>query len=83
MDSALLETVNSAHTTGLLTTSGAPGIGLLEIYDTGGNPYAKLTNVSARMEVTAGNLIAGFGSGATTRKPCSSAESAPPWRSLA
>jgi PKD repeat protein len=63
MDSALLVTVdNGVHTTGLLTTNGASGVGLIEIYDTGGNPYASLTNVSARMEVTGGNgiLIAGL-----------------------
>jgi PKD repeat protein len=62
-DSALLVTVdNGVHTTGLLTTNGASGVGLIEIYDTGGNPYASLTNVSARMEVTGGNgiLIAGL-----------------------
>ena len=62
-DSALLVTVdNGVHTTGLLTTNGASGVGLIEIYDTGGNPYASLTNVSARMEVTSGNgiLIAGL-----------------------
>jgi hypothetical protein len=69
MDSALLVTVDGgAHTTGLLTTSGSPGIGLLELYDTGGNPYARLTNVSARMEVTAGNLIAGFVIGGNSPK---------------
>jgi hypothetical protein len=63
MDSALLVTVNDGtHTAGLLSTNGAPGIGLLEIYDTGGNPDASLINVSARMEVTSGDgvLIAGF-----------------------
>ncbi len=63
MDSALLVTVNNGvHTTGLLTTNGVAGVGLIEIYDTGGNPYASLTNVSARMEVTSGSgvLIAGL-----------------------
>jgi hypothetical protein len=63
LDSALLLTVdNGTHTTGLLTTNGASGVGLIEIYDTGGNPYASLTNVSARMNVTSGNgiLIAGL-----------------------
>jgi PKD repeat protein len=63
LDSALLVTVDSGiHTTGLLTSNGAPGVGLIEIYDVGGNPYASLTNVSARMEVTSGDgvLIAGF-----------------------
>jgi hypothetical protein len=63
MYSALLVTVNDGtHTAGLVSTNGAPGIGLLEIYDTGGNPDASLINVSARMEVTSGDgvLIAGF-----------------------
>ncbi len=63
LDSALLVTVdNGVHTSGLLTTNGASGIGLIEIYDTGGNPHACLTNVSARMNVTNGDgiLIAGF-----------------------
>lgn len=63
LDSALLVTVTAGvHTTGLLTTNGAAGVGLIEIYDIGGNPYASLTNVSARMEVTAGDgvLIAGL-----------------------
>jgi len=63
LDSAILVTVNSGvEMTGLLTSNGSPGIGLFEIYDTGGNPDASLTNVSARMEVTDGNgmLIAGF-----------------------
>jgi hypothetical protein len=63
LDSALLLTVdNGVHTSGLVTTNGASGVGLIEIYDTGGNPFASLTNVSARMNVTSGNgiLIAGF-----------------------
>ena len=71
MDSALLVTVdNGVHTTGLLTTNGAAGVGLIEIYDTGGNPYASLTNVSARMEVTGGNgiLIAGLVIGGNSSK---------------
>jgi hypothetical protein len=71
MDSALLVTVNDGvHTTGLLTTNGAPGVGLLEIYDTGGNPAASLINVSARMEVTSGDgmLIAGFVIGGNAAK---------------
>jgi PKD repeat protein len=62
-DSALLFTVPAGvHTTGLLTTNGAEGVGLIEIYDVGGNPMASLTNVSARMEVTPGDgvLIAGL-----------------------
>jgi hypothetical protein len=63
LDSALLATVNNgAVTTGLLTTAGSSGIGLIEIYDVGGNPAASLVNVSARMEVTEGDgvLIGGF-----------------------
>src|SRR6202044_2911748 len=41
LDSALLATVNNgAVTTGLLTTAGSSGIGLIEIYDVGGNPAA-------------------------------------------
>jgi len=63
LDSALLVTVdNGVHTSGLLTTNGASGVGLIEIYDTGGNPFASLINVSARMNVTSGDgiLIAGF-----------------------
>jgi len=71
MDSALIVTLNNgAHTTGLLTTNGTPGVGLLEIYDTGGNAAASLVNVSARMEVTGGDgaLIAGFVIGGTVPK---------------
>jgi len=63
LDSALLVTVNNGvHTTGLLTTNATAGVGLIEIYDTGGNQYASLINVSARMNVTAGDgvLIAGL-----------------------
>jgi hypothetical protein len=71
LDSALLVTVNNgAHTTGLLTTSGPAGVGLLEIYDAGGNASSRLVNVSARMEVTGGDgaLIAGFVIGGGTAK---------------
>jgi hypothetical protein len=71
MDSVLLVTLgNGAHTTGLLTTNGTPGIGLIEVYDTGGNPYASLANVSARMEITSGDgvLIAGFVIGGNASK---------------
>ena len=71
MDSALLATVNDgAHTAGLLTTGGSQGIGLLEIYDTGGNPSANLVNVSARMNVSGGGgtLIAGFVIGGSVAK---------------
>jgi hypothetical protein len=62
-DSALLFTANSgALTSGLLTSDDSTGIGLIEIYDAGGNMSASLVNVSARMEVTGGDgvLIAGF-----------------------
>ncbi|MFY9924931.1 MAG: putative Ig domain-containing protein [Opitutaceae bacterium] len=71
LDSALLVTVNNgSHTTGLLTTNGAAGVGLIEIYDTGGNPNASLVNVSARMNVTAGSgvLIAGLVIGGSESK---------------
>jgi hypothetical protein len=71
LDSALLVTVNNgAHTTGLLTTNGAAGVGLIEIYDTGGNPNASLVNVSARINVTAGSgvLIAGLVIGGSESK---------------
>jgi Putative Ig domain len=70
-DSAVLITVDSgASTAGLLTTNGPPGVGLIEIYDAGGNPYASLTNVSARMNVTSGSgiFIAGFVIGGTLPK---------------
>jgi len=70
-DSALLATVNSgASTTGLLTSNNSTGVGLIEIYDTGGNPLAALVNVSARMEVTGGSgvLIAGFSIGGNSSK---------------
>ena len=63
MDSAILATVNNGvATSGLLTTNGSSGVGLIEIYDTGGNPFASLINVSARMQITGGDgvLIAGF-----------------------
>jgi len=62
-DSALLVTLNNgAHTSGLVTSQNSTGVGLVEIYDTGGNPNANLINVSARMEVTGGDgvLIGGL-----------------------
>jgi hypothetical protein len=62
-DSALLITVdNGVHTSGLLTSANSTGVGLIEIYDNGGSPNASLINVSARMEVTAGDgvLIGGL-----------------------
>jgi PKD repeat protein len=70
-DSAILATVNfGASTSGLLTSNSSSGVGLIEIYDTGGNPFSSLINVSARMEVTSGNgmLIAGFIIGGNTTK---------------
>jgi len=62
-DSSLLVTVNNgAHTTGFVTPGSTSGVGLVEIYDVGGNPYSFLINVSARMNVTSGSgtLIAGL-----------------------
>jgi PKD repeat protein len=62
-DSAVLVTVNNgAMTSGLETSANSTGVGLVEIYDTGGNPASKLVNVSARMEVTGGDgvLIGGL-----------------------
>jgi hypothetical protein len=63
LDSAVLITVDSGdHTATLTDSNGAPGVGLIEIYDAGGNPDASLINVSARMKVTGGSgtLIAGL-----------------------
>ena len=62
-DSALLLTVNNgAHTTGLLRPNSTTGVALTEIYDIDRLPGSRLTNVSARMNVTAGEgtLIAGL-----------------------
>jgi hypothetical protein len=62
-DAALVVTLNNgAHTTGLVTANGSSGVGLVEIYDSGGNPSSSLINVSARMNVSGGDgvLIAGF-----------------------
>jgi hypothetical protein len=62
-DSAVLVTVNNgAMTSGLVTSQNSTGVGLIEIYDTGGNPSSSLVNVSARMEVTGGDgvLIGGL-----------------------
>jgi hypothetical protein len=62
-DTALLATVHGGiYTAGLLSPNGSSGIGLIEIYDNGGNPDASLVNVSARMNVSAGDgsLIAGL-----------------------
>jgi hypothetical protein len=66
LDSALLITLNSgAGTTGLVTpytTTGGTGVALVEMYDTGSTAGTHLINVSARMNVTAGDgvLIAGL-----------------------
>ena len=71
LDAALLITVDGGtHTAILRDSKGATGIGLIEIYDAGGNPYASLTNVSARMNVTGGNgvLIAGLVIGGNSPK---------------
>ncbi len=62
-DSALLLTVtNGSHTTGLLRPNSTPGVALIELYDTDVTSGARLINLSARMNVTAGEgtLIAGF-----------------------
>ena len=62
-DSALLFTVNhGAHTSGLLRPNSTTGVALTEIYDLDTVSGARLINVSARMNVTAGEgtLIAGL-----------------------
>ena len=62
-DSSLLLIVNNgAHTTGLVRPNSTTGVALTEIYDTDVALGARLTNVSARMNVTAGEgtLIAGL-----------------------
>jgi PKD repeat protein len=62
-DSALLLAINSgAHTTGLVRPNGSTGVALTEIYDIDRKAGTRLINVSARMNVTAGEgtLIAGF-----------------------
>ena len=62
-DAALLFTVNDgAHTTGLLRPNSTTGVALTEVYDIDSEPGARLVNVSARMNVTAGEgiLIAGL-----------------------
>ncbi|MCX6953921.1 MAG: putative Ig domain-containing protein, partial [Verrucomicrobia bacterium] len=54
-DSSLLLSVNrGAHTTGLLRPNSTTGVALTEIYDVDRNPGTRLVNVSARMNVTAG-----------------------------
>lgn len=62
-DSALLATFNNgAHTTSMLRPASTTGVALTEIYDTDVAEGARLINVSARMNVTAGEgtLIAGL-----------------------
>jgi hypothetical protein len=62
-DSALLATVNNGvYTTSLFRPNSTTGIALTEIYDTDVTLGARLTAVSARMNVTAGDgaLIAGL-----------------------
>jgi len=62
-DSAMMVTLNNGtHTTGLVTANATSGVGLVEIYDTGGNSGSSLINVSARMNVSSGvgALIGGF-----------------------
>jgi hypothetical protein len=64
-DSALLATVNQGvYTASVLSPNGTSGVALTEIYDadTSPNPASRLVNVSARMNVTAGQgtLIGGL-----------------------
>jgi cytochrome c peroxidase len=62
-DSALLATVApGAYTIHLSGAHGSVGEGLVEIYDTGGDPEAKLVNLSARAEISPASaaLIPGF-----------------------
>lgn len=61
-DSSLLASFNNgAHTTSMLRPASTTGVALTEIYDTDISSGARLINVSARMNVTAGEgtLIAG------------------------
>jgi hypothetical protein len=64
-DSALLAEVNGGpYTASVLSPNGSSGVALMEIYDadTTNHPSARLTNVSARMNVTSGQgtFIAGI-----------------------
>lgn len=62
-DSALLAVLEGgAYTMSLARTGGSAGIALVEVYDTDSNLASRLINLSARMQVTAGEgaLIAGF-----------------------
>ncbi|MEO5960559.1 MAG: Ig domain-containing protein [Opitutaceae bacterium] len=62
-DSALLATFSDgAHSTTMVRASGTTGVALTEIFDTDLTATSRLINVSARMNVAAGEgaLIAGF-----------------------
>jgi hypothetical protein len=58
----MLFVANQGATTALLRSNSAAGIGLLEVYDTDPGSSSRLVNVSARMNVSAGEgtLIAGL-----------------------
>jgi len=60
--SLLLAFGNGSHTTSMVRPNSTTGVALTEIYDTAPESSARLINVSARMNVTAGEgtLIAGF-----------------------
>ena len=73
-DSALLALFNNgAHTTSMVRPNSATGVALTEIYDTDVADVARLINVSARMNVTAGEgaLIAGVVIAGNAPKPAS------------
>lgn len=62
-DSSAVTALNGGgYTVSLVGSNGTAGVALAEIYDTDANTGARLVNVSARMNVTAGEgtLIAGF-----------------------
>lgn len=62
-DSALISTFNhGAHTTTMLRPASTTGVALTELYDTDTTSQSRLINVSARMNVSAGEgtLIAGL-----------------------
>jgi hypothetical protein len=62
-DSALLALANhGAYSTSLIRPNSTTGVALTEIFDTDASPGARLVNVSARMDVRAGEgaLIAGL-----------------------
>jgi PKD repeat protein len=65
VDTALMATVNQGvYTAVILSPNGTSGVALAEVYDAdvSQTPVARLTNISARMNVTAGQgvLIGGF-----------------------